>query len=84
MIVSTYIYDDNDTEILVDAEVTAGMKGGRDEFGCPMEPDDDDEIEILEMSSTDGSTIDEESLQEKAKEAIADEVADGALEDYRY
>jgi|DEB0MinimDraft_10_1074344.scaffolds.fasta_scaffold01352_15 hypothetical protein len=84
MIVSTYIYSDDDTEILVDAEVSMGMKGGRDEFGRQMEPDDEPEVEILEMSSTCGSSFDEEGLQSKAKEAILDEITEGALEDYRY
>ena len=38
------IYDDNDKAISVDIAFYKGVPGRR-EFGAPIEPDDDDEIE---------------------------------------
>ena len=42
------IYDDADEAIALTGSYTPARRGARDAFGVPLEPDDEDTIEILE------------------------------------
>lgn len=50
------IYDDSDTRIEIIGEFFPGMKGRRDEFGVPLEPDDEPDMEILDAVDQYGTT----------------------------
>ena len=70
---------DTEEEIEVDCEVKMwrGMKGARDSFGVPLEPDDEPEAEIEsvtpEIDLTEGE---QEAIREKAFDQAADEASD--------
>ena len=63
------IHDDNDKDITVDIAYSKGMPGRR-EFGAPIEPDDDDEIEIIGAWDEDGSQVE---LTDEQEEMAIDE-----------
>ena len=85
MTMTIELYDDLDREIKVELEITPGMKGSKDSWGCPMEPDDPDTIEILSAIREDGEEIELTADQEEtARLAAEDQIADGWFDDWRY
>jgi len=77
----SHIYDKDDRAVVVRAEFTPGVKGGRDEFGRAMEPDDPDDIEILSLTLDEsgkeiGGDPDERYLFELAEEQVREDIAD--------
>jgi hypothetical protein len=71
------IYDESDTAINVTGEYTPPRRGARDEYGAPMEPDEEDSMEILDAVDQDGTsrnlTPDE---SRRAMDALRESVAD--------
>jgi hypothetical protein len=58
------IYDDSDTAIEVTGEYYRGMRGQRDRYGAPLEPDDEPEMEILDAVDEHGTTRNLSAKQE--------------------
>lgn len=63
------IHDGKDNAITVDIAFYKGMPGRR-EFGAPIEPDDDDEIEIIEAWDENGIAVE---LTDEQEEMAIDE-----------
>lgn len=70
-----------EVEIECEAEYTPGCLGSRGSFGEPMEPDTDDQIEILEVKALgeyadsvtiDASTFPTDDVMDDAREALED------------
>ena len=51
------IYDDDDRPITIGANLIPASRGARDQYGAPLEPDTDAEIEIV-SATCDGEEID--------------------------
>lgn len=64
------IYDDDDREITVTANVIPPSRGQRDQYGAPLEPDTDAEIEIVSATCY-GEEID---LQADLRQRAIDEL----------
>ena len=70
------IRDDKDLIISVEYGYSKGLRGQRDSMGVPLEPDDDEAIEIIEVTSS-GQTIElskaeESEIEEELWEHILD------------
>jgi hypothetical protein len=84
MILKVTIHDDSDTAIDVTGEWSAGSKGSRNEYGVPMEPDEDATVEILDAVDQYGTSRSLTAQEaDRAKDALweaASERADSHLE----
>ncbi|MGA0199921.1 MAG: hypothetical protein ACO3NK_12555 [Prochlorotrichaceae cyanobacterium] len=70
------IYDESDTAIDITGEYTPSYLGSRNEYGVPMEPDEDESVKILDAVDQYGTsrnlTADE---KRRAMDALWDAVA---------
>ena len=75
-------HEEVEYEIEIEGSFYAGCRGSRDSMGVPEEPDDPEEVEIIE-ATLDGHKIE---LTDKevntAEEALYQAVIDGALDEY--
>ena len=62
----TTIIGDDDAVIEVSGTYYPGCAGSRDEYGAPLEPDDDEEVEILDAVDEFGNTRNLSSAEERA------------------
>lgn len=77
MILKVTIYDDSDTAIDVTGEWSAASKGSRNEYGVPMEPDDEETITILDAVDQYGTSRNLTAKEsERAKDAIWEEMSE--------
>lgn len=79
MILNVTIYDDTDTEIDVTGEWSAASKGSRNEYGVPMEPDEDATVEILDAVDQYGTSRNLTAKEsERAKDALWEKISEVA------
>jgi hypothetical protein len=69
----TTIYNEDDTAIHISAMLIPGMRGRR-EYSAPIEPDDDPEIEIVNVVDEDGWSV---SLTDEQEAEAMDQLWNG-------